>query len=167
MGVLSGSVLVRPVRVAFAVAPQMGWVRRAVRHATATWGGAHYVLATSDNPDSARTLARISASDVIVSLDHQDAACLDLAQTLGYRWRGEDPWASYEDSDSSLLGPEIGLQHAGDRRFRPQWDADDPLADLFAVWFGEYGDSAYERELCDKFDAAARHLRLEKAEPVP
>lgn len=149
----------------------MDWVRRAVWHATATWGGAYCILATSDNPDSARMLARISASDVIVALDGQDTVCIELAQTLGYRWRGGGTWGPFEAPreymSARLLGPEVGLQAAGYRRFRPQWDADDPLADLFTVWFGEYGGSDYERDLRDKFDTAAPHSKLGKDDPVP
>jgi hypothetical protein len=49
----------------------------------------------------------------------------------------------------------------------PDWAADDPLDDVFRVWFGAYGTSAQGVSLEKQFGARARHARIDGGAEVP
>jgi len=175
MAAVSGSVQIRPVRVALAVAPNMEALRCAVQLATSAWGGMYYPLVSTDDFDVARELARISASDVIVPVDagagtYSDAG-RDLAKLPGFGWGAGGTWGPFEPPtphlSSRLLGPEANLQSSSAPRSRPVWLSNDPLAALYCVWFGEYGDSAYENGLQATFDAETVLKTLALGIPFP
>ena len=171
MAVLSGSAQLRPVRVALALAPGAAPLLRGVQLATSAWGGLHFPLIPSDDTETARELARISASDVIVAVDKGDGAAQVLAGLPGFRWKPSGQWGPFEPPAAyrscRLLGPEANLHRIGAPRIRPAWQAADPLAALFGVWFGEYGTSAYENTLREAFEAAAAPMTLVPGTPVP
>jgi len=171
MASVSGSVQLRPVRVALALAPSMEVLRRAVRLATSAWGGMYYPLISTDDVDVARELARISASDVIVPVEMGDGTAQVLASLPGFRWKPGGEWGPFEPPTphlgSRLLGPEANLKLPSAPRIRLGWQADDPLAALYGVWFGEYGDSAYENQLRDAFEARAVPMTLAPGTAVP
>lgn len=171
MAAVSGSVQLRPVRVALALTPGMAPLRRAVQLATSAWGGVYFPLIPTDDVETARELARISASDVIVPVDKGDGAAQVLANLPGFRWKPGGEWGPFEPPtahlSSRLLGPEANLHLAGAPRTRSAWQADDPLAALYSVWFGEYGTSAYENTLRDAFEAEAAPITLVPGTPVP
>ena len=158
VALLSGSVFIRPVRVALAMRPSLPLVREAVRQATSTWAGVHHLLVASDQPDEARDLARRARCDVIWAID-TDQASVELGRTAGFEWIAAGMDGPFEEPapfrSARLLGPEVMPSPPTAFRVRPTWDDADPLADLFSVWFGEYGDTDYGRVLKAQFDAEA------------
>lgn len=87
MSAISGTVQLRPVRVALATAPELTAVRRAVQLATSAWGGLYFPLVASDDAGAAEELARVSASDVIVAVEAKDVIGQELADLPGFRWK--------------------------------------------------------------------------------
>jgi len=67
-----------------------------------------------------------------------------------------------------LLGPERLLDELPrDSWVLPDWAADDPLDDLFRVWFGAYGTSAQGVSLEKQFAAPAMQARIDDGAEVP
>lgn len=171
MASVSGSVQLRPVRVALALTPSTQALRRAVQLATSAWGGMYYPLISTDDLDAARDLARITGSDVIVPVDAGDGTAQALANQPGFHWKAGGEWGPFEPPTPHLsnrvLRPEANLRRAGAARTRPVWQAEDPLAALYGTWFGEYRDSEYENGLRDAFAAEAVSVTLAPDADVP
>jgi hypothetical protein len=169
MSAISGTVQLRPVRVALATAPELTAVRRAVQLATSAWGGLYFPLVASDDAGAAEELARVSASDVIVAVEAKDVIGQELADLPGFRWKAGGQWGPFEAPvphlGARLLGPETNLRGFNAPRVRPTWQENDPLAALYATWFGEYGTSGYEVELRNAFDVEAEVLPIVPGAP--
>lgn len=159
----------RPVRVALAVTADIEVLRSAVHCATSTWGGLYHLLLTPEDTEAALDLARAGSADVVHALA-DDPGCRNLAEAPGFQWRGKDRWGPFgpptEYMSSRLLGPELCLGQAADPTMLLHWDADDPLADLYSVWFGEYGGSEYELNLAVQFAAAGTQVSLDRSQPL-
>jgi len=109
--------------------------------------------------------------DVLLALDRagasEEAAALD-----GYQWQGGDGWGPLAPAQDyinhRLLGPERLLDELPrDSWVLPDWAAEDPLDDLFRVWFGAYGTSAQGVSLEKQFAARATQARIDDGAEVP
>lgn len=155
-GRLSGRITIRPVRMGILVEPNLTSIRSAVEKATSSWGGMYCALIDQSRPSSVLKMADRLGIDALHALsDDQEAQ--DLAATMGYQWYGFGQWGPYEQPkeylSARLMGPDWLLERAHGKAglVLPRWSDNDPLADLFTVWFGSYGSSEYEQRLEGSF----------------
>lgn len=151
----------RPLRIGFlGRAGSVDDVVAAARLNTLLWGGRfNPIIAVEDAPESARRLIRDFRVDLLHPLA-EDARIQALVEEHDHlRWpfgagslltpRGPD-----NEIEPTVVDIVPALEHAGARTFRNAdgsrfrcftWSADDELAALFAVWFGEYTGELGER----------------------
>lgn len=170
-GRATGRVMVRPVRAGFVFDPSAETLRLAVEQATLLWGGQYQPFLQPGDAGFLEETARALGIDVLLSLDgsaaSQKAAALD-----GFHWSGRERWgalAQAQDYTSRrLLGPERLLDGLSrDFRVLPEWAADDPLDDLFRVWFGTYGTSPQGTGLHGQFAVGAKRVVIASGADVP
>jgi hypothetical protein len=132
----------------------------ATRLNTLLWGGRfNPIIAVADDPEPARRLI----GDFRVDLLHpiaEDARLQALVEQHDFlRWPFSAgsllaPRGPENEIEPTLVDIVPALEHASARTFRNAgssrfrtftWSADDELAALFAVWFGEYADELGER----------------------
>ncbi|MGH3852080.1 MAG: hypothetical protein ACRDR6_01000 [Pseudonocardiaceae bacterium] len=168
-GQLSGRVGIRPIRLGMAFEATKDYLQAAVEHATSVWGGLHDPFLCGDT-ELARQRADSLAVDVVWALDNAPAST-QLAELLGYRWRGRGEWGplapTKEYFNTRLISPVFLFPEADHSAWAlPVWDSSDPLCRLFTVWFGVYGDSGDE-QLRNQFVNIATQLRICLDQEVP
>jgi hypothetical protein len=145
--------------------PSTASVRRALEQATSTWGGMYHLFLSAEDEPTTRRLANALSIDVLYAVDAEPVS-ERLAQLSGYQWRGGLPeWGPFGPPRDGiiprLLGPEWLLDDPGGSRLvLPRWDPADPLGDLYAVWYGQYGHSTYESSLASRFASVAEEVLL-------
>jgi hypothetical protein len=167
---VSGSVLVRPVRVGLLFEPTGAATHRATQLATSTWGGVYFPWISPADEASAVEMAEALSLDVFYPLDATEDATR-LADRPGFRWRAgllADPFAPQEERlTTRLQGPNWLLDDPHPDLALPAWDPDDPLAALFAIWWGLYPDDSFGRTLRTAFAGRAHEERITPDAPVP
>jgi hypothetical protein len=127
-----------------------------------------------EDPSGAEDLARLYMVDVISAVDDSREA-KRLEELPGFSWRGRSPYGPldpvkedvvYRVMDASTLVPALAsTDHPP--MLMPRWDPGDPLAALFAVWFGEYEPSDYGNRLRATFGEAGVELPIESSQALP
>lgn len=158
------------MRIGIAFEPTLESLRAAVGQATSIWAG-RYAPLLPGNADWTHDAARVLSVDVICDIDGR--AHNDLVKTPGWIWRGGGPWGPLsppmEHQSRRLISPAFVLASSADHTFMlPRWDDDDPLSDLFRVWFGQYPAD----EVCDKqaralFEGLSTDVLLNQGARVP
>ncbi|HUC25927.1 MAG TPA: hypothetical protein VMA73_24750 [Streptosporangiaceae bacterium] len=168
---MTGRVMARPVRIGLVFEPSAEVLRSAVEEATLLWGGQYQPFFRPGDLDQIERLSRRLGLDVLLAFDRtgasEEAAALD-----GFQWQGREGWGPLAPAQDyvnhRLLGPERVLDELrGDSWVLPDWAADDPLADLFQVWFGLYGASAQGLSLKEQFAVRAAQVRIDDGAEVP
>lgn len=163
--------MTRPVRIGLVFEPSAEILRLAVEEATTLWGGQYQPFFRPGDLDQIARLSRRLGLDVLLAFDRtgasEEAAALD-----GFHWQGREGWGPLAPAQDyinhRLLGPERVLDELpGDPRVLPDWAADDPLADLFQVWFGLYGTSPQGVSLKEQFAVRAAQVRIDDGAEVP
>ena len=132
-------------------------LRLAVKQATLLWGGQYQPFFHPGDLARIERVSRRLGVDVLLALDRA-AASTEAAALDGYQWQGRDGWGPLAPAQDyinhRLLGPERLLDELP-REYvvHPDWAADDPLDELFRVWFGAYGTSAQGVSLEKQFTA--------------
>jgi hypothetical protein len=168
-GHVSGRVEVRPSRVGMVFEPSLQRIRHATQLVCSAWGGAYFPWIDPSDPVSAVTISEALSLDSLVAVD-ENAESEALARRPGFFWRGMAGEAFGPPMDvfaARLQGPEWLMDERRTDLVLPRWDPCDPLSDLFAVWFGGYGDSKYERELAERFADVATGHNLDLEAPLP
>lgn len=165
-GSLSGSVMVRPVRLGLLVTADGDELARAVHCATSSWGGIYTPLLDPADRDSTLRRADALSVDAIYSAA-DDPAVREVTARPGYQWISRTPFGPYDEPNeyrpsrllaaNTLLG---SIDH--DRQLvHHSWTPTDPLALLFAVWFGTYGSSDFDRTMEAQFADRAREVEID------
>jgi len=154
-GRLSGLVMIRPVRMALLVPPELPALRRAVQWATSTWGGAYTPFLDPAAPEMVIQVATGLGVDALYSV-RDDPTAQALASTPGFEWHGRGEWGPYEQPKPYLSARLLTSEWLLDRLERPRlslahWTEVDPLADLLAMWLGSYGDELLGASLQARF----------------
>ena len=170
-GRVTGRVMARPVRIGLVFEPSVDMLRFAVEQATLLWGGRYQPFFCPGDLGRTERVSRRLGVDVLAALEGA-AACEEVAALDGYQWQGRAEWgplAPAQDYTSRrLLGPErLIADLPRDAWVLPGWAADDPLNDLFGVWFGTYGTSAQGLSLEHQFAANASLVRIDKDAEAP
>lgn len=166
---VSGTVLVRPVRVGLLFEPRGAATHRATELATSTWGGVYFPWISPADEVSAVQMAEALSLDVFYPVDASEGATR-MADRPGFRWRGilADPFAPQEGRLTTRLQvPDWLLDDPHPDLSLPAWDPDDPLDALFAVWWGLYPDDSFGRALRTAFAGRAHEQRITPDAPVP
>jgi hypothetical protein len=170
-GHVSGSVHLRPARAGLLVKADGDGILRAVQMASSAWGGRYFpILFPSDNNLDLRDLEAFSV-DFLHAVD-ADPDLESLANTTGYQYRGGPGWGPFDAPEgrlsNRLIDPTWLLQRiSGQPRALPVWADDDPLNAVFAVWFGRYGPSEFERILETTFAEGADRIEVVSTDPLP
>lgn len=171
---MTGRATARPVRIGLVFEPSAEMLRLAVEQAILLWGGQYQPFFRPGDLDRIERVSRRLGVDVLLALDRagvsEEAAALD-----GYQWQGRDGWGplapAREHIKHRLLGPERLLDELPrDSWVLPDWAPDDPLDDLFRVWFGAYGTSAQcvsLQNLQKQLGARATQARIDDGAEVP
>lgn len=179
-GSLSGSVMVRPVRLGLLVAAGDNELIRAAQCATSTWGGVYTpFLDPGDRDNALRRADALSVDAIYAATD--DPSVRGITTTPGYQWVSRSPFGPYDEPNeyrpSRLLAANTLLGSIGHDRqlIHHSWDPNDPLALLFTVWFGAYGRSDFDHPIETQFadqaieiviDPGARISPIEGITPV-
>lgn len=167
---VSGTVLIRPVRVVLLLEPTKTATHRAAELATSTWGGLYFPCISPMEERSAVQMAEALSLDVFYPVDASERST-QLADRQGFRWRTRmlaDPFAPQEERlTTRLQGPDWLLDDPHPDLALPVWDSDDPLAALFAVWWGIYPDDDFGRGLRTSFAGRAHEERITPDAQVP
>jgi len=168
-GQVSGIVIIRPVRLGLVFKPNVDNLRRAVEGATSTWGGIFHAFLSPDNVDESLSLARRLGIDALWPMD-EDYSSQRLCNSEGYRWSGFGGPFEYstEMLHTGLLDVGWLLDDSSAGRFvLPCWSDEDFLGDLFAIWFGAYGESERSQGVKTVFAEHAEKLTIHPADPIP
>lgn len=170
-GQVTGRAMVRPVRLGMIFEPSLEALRLSTEHATLLWGGIYQPFLDPADAERLRWEATRLGVDVLWAVD-RSATSAEAATLTGFRWRGQGEWsplAPARDYPSPrLLGPEFLFDNAGhDAWTLPRWEADDPLSDMFSVWFGLHGTSEQGINLENWFGARSRSTRLDHGAGLP
>jgi hypothetical protein len=144
----------RPVRVGFLLrAGSLDDVRAAARQATVLWGGVYHALMPVENVEQAQRLVAHFRPDVLHPVVADDTLAAVVAAHPQLAWphsldyfegftphEGELPFLDVRPAMGALYS-ELRLQRASPW-LRPTW-AENELAPLFAVLFGEYEDGDF------------------------
>jgi hypothetical protein len=156
--------------VGFLFEPTGAATHRATELATSTWGGVYFPWISPADEASAVEMAEALSLDVFYPLDATEDATR-LADRPGFRWRARllaDPFAPQEERlTTRLQGPDWLLDDPHSDLALPAWDPDDPLAALFAIWWGLYPDDSFGRALRTAFAGRAHEERITPDAPVP
>lgn len=165
-GSLSGWVMVRPVRLGLLVAADGDELARAVQCATSSWGGIYTPFLDPADRDGALRRADALSVDAIYAAN-DDPAVREITAMPGYQWVNRSPFGPYDEPNeygpsrllaaNTLLGS-IGHDHQLDYH---RWTPSDPLALLFAVWFGTYGSSDLDRTIEAQFADRASEVEID------
>jgi hypothetical protein len=170
-GQVTGRAMVRPVRLGMVFKPSLDVFRLGTAQATLLWGGLYQpFFDPSDISRLVQTAARLGV-DVLWALDNESAS-QQAAELDGYCWRGRDDWSPLAPAKDymsfRLLGPERLLDEVPhDAWVLPDWDAEDPLADLFSAWFGSYDASDQGIHLARDFAVRSTKVRIDPAASLP
>lgn len=149
---MSGRVSVRPVRVAHALDLSLNDFRLCVNRATSAWGGIYHVLATQNDAEELALWAGRRGVDIIYPATRAKKSLGNIPGFAHVGYMHRDLFGSPDNSASErLLGPEIGYSNFSNGFIFPQWDSDDPLCNLYAAWYGQYGESDYDQALQNSF----------------
>lgn len=168
-GQVSGSIILRPVRLGLVFKPTMASLRRAVEDATFVWGGMYHAFVSPDKADESLSLARRLGVDALWPID-EDYLSQDLCNSEGFRWSALEGPFEYSTGplDAGLLDAGWLLDDSSAERFvLPCWSDEDLLQDLFAAWFGTYGDSERSRGVNSAFTQRAEKLTIDPTDSIP
>ncbi len=168
-GQVSGIVMLRPVRLGLVFKPTIDNLSRAVESATSTWGGMFHAFLSPDNEDESLSLARRLGIDALWPMD-EDFLSQRLCNSEGYHWTGFGGPFEYSTGtpDTGLLDAGWLLDDSSAERFvLPCWSDEDLLRDLFAVWFGAYGNSEHSRGVNSAFAQRADKLAIDPTDSIP
>ena len=154
--------MLRPARVGLlTAAPTLDNVRQAVSTATSAWGGVYFPIVDIEiGKKDTRWFEQLSI-DVLWSLV-ADGAASDMAKQTGFRWAGGSPYGPFDPPQDGLTTRLLESGHLkspqGAAFALANWSDDDPLAALFAVWFGDFHADEYGRLCRAGFAARARDI---------
>lgn len=166
---VNGEVRVRPARVGMVFQPSSEKIHRASQLASSAWGGIYFPWIDPVDQKQADRTCEVLSLDALVPLDDGPES-QKVARRPGFFWRGLPSDAFGEPEElfpKRLQGPAWLLDDCAPRLVLPSWNANDPLACLFSVWFGGYGNSDYEHELSERFANAARREEIIATEELP
>jgi hypothetical protein len=163
--------MVRPVRLGMVFEPSIETLRLAIEQATMLWAALYQPLFGPSDMERLKWDAPRLGVDVLWAFD-QASVSVQTPELDGYKWRGRGEWSPLAPAkdfiSTRLLGPEHLLDYAAqDDWTLPRWTADDPLRDMFSVWFGSYGLSDQGKNLERQFAARASEARIELGEVLP
>ncbi|MET9400832.1 hypothetical protein [Kitasatospora sp. NPDC002965] len=169
-GHVNGTIGIRPVRVGMVLQPVAEAVSSAAQASTCVWGGMHYPWLVPGDPGILRTAEALSI-DVLHPVA-QDPAAQEISSTEGYRWDPQQgtPFGSPDRLHGPGVLPVEWLldEPAPNRRLvLPEWNASDPLAPLFEVWFGRYGGYPAAVDLRSRFALVAEAHAIGVNDRVP
>lgn len=142
--------------------PTLANMRRAACLACSAWGGKFFPFVDPGDVPAIDRLVDALSLDALVDINH-DPLSAAVARRPGVVWRGMAGDAFGEPDDifaGRLQGPEWLLNSRPRNLVLPSWEASHPLADLFTVWFGCFGDSNYEKALASRFAEQAERREL-------
>ena len=166
---MSGEISVRPARVGMVFQPSLETIRSAARLACSAWGGVYFPWIDPSDRARADRLCEVLSLDALVAVDSAPES-QETARRPGFYWRGLSGDAFGEPSEffpQRLQGPGWLLDDRPPHLVLPRWSVEDPLADLFTVWFGGYGGSDYERALSERFAGIAPQQEIARQEALP
>jgi len=144
--------MIRPVRIGLLAETRLSSIIRAAEVATTAWGGIFTPVLPSRPRELVLQISEALGVDALFPLDDSSES-ESLTALPGFQWGGRSPWGPYDEPQehmsSRLLGPEWLIERLPEsvRPFLPRWEPGDPLSQLFAVWFGHYGEGDYARAL--------------------
>jgi hypothetical protein len=163
---LSGRVMVRPVRLGLLVAADGDELARATQCATSSWGGIYTpFLDPADRNSALRRADALSVDAIYATADNP--AVRQITATPGYQWVSRSPFGPYDEPNeyrssrllaANMLLGSIGHDH---QLIHHSWAPTDPLALLFAVWFGAFGSSDFDRTLEAQFVDRAGEVEID------
>ena len=171
VGHVNGSVHLRPARAGLLVKLGNGSFVRAVEMASSAWGGKYFPISISwDEAQDLQYLEALSV-DFLHAVD-ADSEVQGFDKSVGFHWSGGHGWGPFEASEgrlsTRLLDPTWLLPRTSrDSRALPVWADDDPLSAVFAVWFGRYGQTEFERSLESTFAEGADRVEVGSSELLP
>ena len=157
------------MRLGMVFVPSHEAIRHATHLACSAWGGLYFPWIDPSDPNGAEEIAEALSLDAFVPLEATPASEM-LARKAGFFWRGMtgDAFGPPMDVISGRVqGPEWLMDERLADAVSPQWDPENPLASLFTVWFGGYGESDYERRLGERFASVAARVDLSPSKPLP
>ena len=170
-GQVTGRAMVRPVRLGMIFEPSLAVLRLATEHATLLWGGIYQPFLDPADTERLRWEATRLGVDVLWAVDNS-ATSAEAAKLTGFQWHGHGEWSplapAKDYTSPRLLGPEFLLDSAGhDAWALPHWAADDPLSNMFSVWFGMHGASEQGVNLESWFAARSGDIRFDHGAALP
>lgn len=137
--------MIRPARIGLLVhRPPMRELRAAVEAATSAWGGVYFpIVDVARSGDHLRRMETLGV-DAVWAIT-EDPATEGMASASGFRWAGGGAWGPFSPPESAMaqrtLSSEwlVGLPNVS--TVLPSWADRHPLGDLFATWFGSFGDN--------------------------
>ncbi|HEY3758258.1 MAG TPA: hypothetical protein VGL37_00735 [Solirubrobacteraceae bacterium] len=172
--------MIRPVRLGLLVATSDDELTRAAQCAISSWGGIYTPFLDPGDRDSTLRRANALSVDAIYAAA-DDPAVREITATPGYQWVSRSPFGPYDEPNeyrpSRLLAANTLLGSIGHdcQLVHHSWAPTDPLALLFAVWFGAYGPSDFDHPMEAQFadraseiviDPGAQILPIEGLTPV-
>lgn len=132
----SGTVVIRPPRIALTGPPTPNVIRRAVGLACTSWGGAYSPMISALSPDPEKRAIAYN-SDVLHSLSAEES---QTRAKPGLSWAGYRD-TPYTGSSDNLITRTLDVTWLDDPSLSTVdhvWTDDDPLAPLFEVWYGRF-----------------------------
>lgn len=141
--------VMRPLCVGFVIEPTLDSVRYAARLACTAWGGGYSVILPNTN--NIESVAEAFLVDFLYQPDAEDPLCnpdWSPRYSPRFTWRRlgtqGDPFSpALDERHHAMAGlldvlklPPLSSQH-----LLPSWAQEDPLADLFLLWFGAFPDN--------------------------
>lgn len=122
-------------------------------------------LDPADGDSALRRADALSVDAIYAAAD--DPVIREITATPGYQWVNRSPFGPYDEPNeyrpSRLLAANTLLGSIGhDRQLvHHSWAPADPLALLFAVWFGTYGSSDFDRTIEAQFADRASEVEID------
>ena len=163
--------MARPVRIGLVFEPSREILRLATEQATLLWAGQYQPFFRPGDLERITRVSRGLGVDVLIALD-QAGASEEAAALDGYQWQGRDSWGPLAPAQDyinhRLLGPERLVDELPrDGWVLPAWTENDPLADLFRLWFGSYGASTQGVSVEEQFAERATRVSIDAGADLP
>lgn len=159
------------MRLGLVFEPSITVLRLAVEQATLLWGGLYQPFYRPSDIREFKSLPARLGVDVLWPVD-DSLASRQASEVDGYRWRGREEFgplsSAKEYGNYRLLGPERFLDDSNHEDWvLPRWDTEDPLEDVFRVWFGSYDSSDQALRLESDFAARSTIVPIDPTASIP